>query len=264
MVEEAGEEIVVARRLAVALRLGEVLRRGEELADVLEPAPASSALSAGTAGVAGLRRSSSSRSAGSGSSAAAARSRGAAPRRRAAPPRRAPGSPRAGRPRARPTAVTPASRARPLEHRLRGLADAARRHVDDARQRELSRGLRSSAQVGEQVLDLGAVVEAQAADDGVGDAGGRKRLLDARATGRGCGRRRRSRRAACLGARRRGSPRRPSCASLALVARRGAGDRLAARRLGPERLALRARLWRDDARWRPRGWSASSGSCARA
>ena len=52
----------------------------------------------------------------------------------------------------------------------RPCADAAGRGVDDARQAQVVRRGGNHAQVGEDILDLGAVKEARAADDAVGDA----------------------------------------------------------------------------------------------
>jgi nitrogen regulatory protein PII len=75
------------------------------------------------------------------------------------------------------------------------LADAARGLVDDALERDLVGGVGEDAQVGEQIFDLGAIVEADAADDGVRQSRRRAAPLPARATARACDKRRRNRRA---------------------------------------------------------------------
>ena len=51
-------------------------------------------------------------------------------------------------------------------HRL--VAEAALGHVDDALEGEIVAGLGDHAQIGERIADLGALVEAEAADDAVG------------------------------------------------------------------------------------------------
>ena len=48
-----------------------------------------------------------------------------------------------------------------------GVADAAARHVDDALEGEVVGRLRDDAEIGERIADLGALVEARAADDAV-------------------------------------------------------------------------------------------------
>src|SRR5688500_5630328 len=59
----------------------------------------------------------------------------------------------------------------------RSRSDAARGEIDDARQRAIVVGIGYEPQVGERVLDLLALEEAQAAVDAVGDAGGEERVL---------------------------------------------------------------------------------------
>lgn len=63
--------------------------------------------------------------------------------------------------------LAPAER---VDHRLGALADAALGHVEDAAQRHGVLGVGEDAQVGEDVADLAALVEADTADDLVGQA----------------------------------------------------------------------------------------------
>ena len=57
-----------------------------------------------------------------------------------------------------------------MQHLHGGVAEAALRRVDDALEGEVVGRLRDDAKVGERVADLGALVEARAADDAVGQA----------------------------------------------------------------------------------------------
>ena len=65
-----------------------------------------------------------------------------------------------------------------LERLHHALADAARRHVDDAAQADVVVRVEDQPQVGERVLDFLALVEPDAADDLVGDAGPPQRVFD--------------------------------------------------------------------------------------
>ena len=58
-----------------------------------------------------------------------------------------------------------------------GVADAALWLVDDAAQADRIGAVVDDAHVGDEVLDLLAVIEALAADDAVGDAGADQRIL---------------------------------------------------------------------------------------
>ena len=58
------------------------------------------------------------------------------------------------------------------------LADAARRHVDHAPQADVVVRVDDQLQVGERVLDFLALVEADAADDLVGDALAHQRVFN--------------------------------------------------------------------------------------
>ena len=60
----------------------------------------------------------------------------------------------------------------------RARADAARREVDDAQERAIVVGRREQAQIGERVLDLGALEEAHAAVDAVRDRRVEQRVLE--------------------------------------------------------------------------------------
>ena len=73
------------------------------------------------------------------------------------------------------------------------LADRPARHVDDPAERDGVRRVDDVAQVREHVFDLGARVEADAADDPVGNALGEEAFFEVRATARWCGRARGSR-----------------------------------------------------------------------
>ncbi len=57
-----------------------------------------------------------------------------------------------------------------MQHLHGGIAQAALGHVDDALEGEVVGRLGDHAQIGEGVPDLGALVEARAADDAVGQA----------------------------------------------------------------------------------------------
>ena len=74
-------------------------------------------------------------------------------------------------------------------------ADAAPRRVHDPRERDRVGRVHEQRQVGERVLDLGALVEARAADDLVADAVADQHVLEHARSGRWSGRRPRSRRA---------------------------------------------------------------------
>ena len=63
-----------------------------------------------------------------------------------------------------------------LGHRL--VAEAALGDVDDALEGEVVGGLGDDAQISERVADLGALVEAEAADDPVGQADGDEPVLE--------------------------------------------------------------------------------------
>ena len=65
-----------------------------------------------------------------------------------------------------------------------GVAEAALRRVDDALEGEVVGRVRGGAQVGEGVADLGALVEARAADDPVGQAELHEAVLDLAHLGR--------------------------------------------------------------------------------
>ena len=65
-----------------------------------------------------------------------------------------------------------------LQALQRGVAEAAARHVDDALEGEIVGRLVDEAQIGERVADLGALVEARAADDPIGQAEGDKTVLE--------------------------------------------------------------------------------------
>ena len=105
--------------------------------------------------------------------------------RAAAVRRRAPASPTAscswppaaGRPAAAAVSASSAELNR-LERLHHALADAARRHVDDAPQADVVVRIEHQPQVGERVLDFLALVEPDAADDLVGDAGAAQRVFD--------------------------------------------------------------------------------------
>ena len=60
----------------------------------------------------------------------------------------------------------------------RCIAQAAARNIDDAFEREIVRRLVDEAQIGERVADLGALVEARAADDAIGQAERDKTVLE--------------------------------------------------------------------------------------
>src|SRR5436853_429899 len=60
----------------------------------------------------------------------------------------------------------------------RGLADPALRGVDDASERDRVRRVDKQREVGERVLDLGALVELRAPDHLVGDAEAHKRVFE--------------------------------------------------------------------------------------
>ena len=64
------------------------------------------------------------------------------------------------------------------DHRLRPVADAAARGVEDAAQRDLVGRIHQDAQVGERVLDLGTLVEAHPADHLVRGAHADEHLLE--------------------------------------------------------------------------------------
>ena len=57
-----------------------------------------------------------------------------------------------------------------VQHLQRGVAEAALWRVDDALEGEIVGGLRDAAQIGEGVADFGALIEARAADDAIGQA----------------------------------------------------------------------------------------------
>jgi hypothetical protein len=79
--------------------------------------------------------------------------------------------------------------ARALPHLIEGaLADAARRRVHRALEGGIVGAIRDQAQVGERVLDLGALEEAQAAVDAVGQAAPASAPPRRRATARCCDR----------------------------------------------------------------------------
>ena len=65
----------------------------------------------------------------------------------------------------------------PLRHFERFAADAARRVIDDALQSQLVCAVIDHAQIGQHILDLGAVKEACAADDAVRDAAALERVF---------------------------------------------------------------------------------------
>ena len=124
--------------------------------------------------------------------------------------------PRPGTRRAPPRPPTPRCRAsRRGDHaRERCLADAAPRRVGDAREAHHVEGVGEQRQVGDRVLDLGALVELGAADHLVGDLAAHERVLQHPRHARWCGRRprspsaRRPRRPAARSRRRRSAPRR--------------------------------------------------------
>ncbi len=58
-----------------------------------------------------------------------------------------------------------------------GLADATTGPIEDAQQRQLVGGVLTQAQVGQDVFDLGAVVKAHAADDGIRQVLGAQRFF---------------------------------------------------------------------------------------
>ena len=60
----------------------------------------------------------------------------------------------------------------------RGLAEPARRNVDDAREGEVVLGIDHQVQVGEDVLDFLPLVERHSADDLVGNPGRAEGLLE--------------------------------------------------------------------------------------
>src|SRR5690606_14751870 len=76
----------------------------------------------------------------------------------------------------------PQARTRGTRRRAHGFdracADAARRRIDDALERRVVVAVLDEAQVGEGVLDLGALEEPQTAVDAVGDAGREQALLE--------------------------------------------------------------------------------------
>ena len=76
------------------------------------------------------------------------------------------------------TALVPCAARGVLQLLERARADAARRKVDDAQERAVVVGRRDEAQVGERVLDLGALEEAHAAVDAVRHAGAEQRVLE--------------------------------------------------------------------------------------
>ena len=57
-----------------------------------------------------------------------------------------------------------------VQHLHGGVAEAALGHVDDALEGEVVGRLRDDAQIGQRVPDFGALVEARAADDAIGQA----------------------------------------------------------------------------------------------
>ena len=57
-----------------------------------------------------------------------------------------------------------------MQHLHGGVAEAALGHVDDALEGEIVGRLRDHAQIGQRVPDLGALVEARAADHAIGQA----------------------------------------------------------------------------------------------
>ena len=63
-----------------------------------------------------------------------------------------------------------------LGHRL--VAEPALGHVDDPFEGEIVGGLDDHAQIGERIADLGALVEAEAADDAVGQADRDEAILE--------------------------------------------------------------------------------------
>ena len=88
---------------------------------------------------------------------------------------------------------TPAALRGIEQRRQRLLPDRTARHVDDAAERDGIRRVHDVAQVREHVFDLGARVEADAADDAIGDAFGEEAFFEVRATARSCDRARGSR-----------------------------------------------------------------------
>ena len=81
--------------------------------------------------------------------------------------------------RARPSASgTPCARAQRVDLRHRLVAEAALGRVDDPLEGEVVGGLGDDPQIGERVADLGALVEAKAADDPVGQADGDEAVLE--------------------------------------------------------------------------------------
>ncbi len=130
----------------------------------------------------------------------------------------------------------------PLE---RGLADAARRQVDDALEGHVVGAVLRQAQVGQRVLDLGALEEAQAAVHAVGDARGHQRLLEGARLGVGTVEDRRGRqRQAAAGVL--ADPLDHEVGLVALVEGSVQPDRLAARGLGPQLLAEPVLVPADD------------------
>ena len=65
-----------------------------------------------------------------------------------------------------------------VQHLQGRFAEAALGRVDDALEGEIVGGLRDAAQIGERVADFGALVEARAADDAVGQAERDEALLE--------------------------------------------------------------------------------------
>ena len=65
-----------------------------------------------------------------------------------------------------------------VQHLQRRVAEAALGHVDDALEGEVVGRLVDQAQIGQRVADLGALVEARAADDAVGQAEGDEAVLE--------------------------------------------------------------------------------------
>ena len=94
-------------------------------------------------------------------------------------------------PRRRRGAAAPCRRARSrscgpaAQLLLRAVADAPRRHVEHAVQADRVERVEDEAQVGEQVLDLAAFVEARAADEPVGQALGDEALFQGAGLGVG-------------------------------------------------------------------------------
>ena len=123
-------------------------------------------------------------------------------------------------------------------------ADAARRHVDDALGRQRVGRVHQHAQVGEHVLHLGAGEELHAADHHVGDALAHQRLFQRARLGVGAvedGDLAPRPRPGEQRARSRAATKRASSSS---SAQRRHGDLVAARILGPQRLALAPRVAR--------------------